>query len=125
MSKNNTFEINNGFLFDNIKTGNYYQITEQTVNKVVRAPYEQDSIGLIYVVLDSKSSHLESSTNSILDIIGTIGGSFELIHYVILTMFLSLRKNLYFHTMINRVNIYQSNQNKLDMSMHKNRNGRT
>ena len=116
MSKNNTFEINNGIFFDNIKTGNYYQITEQTVNKVVRTPYEEDSIGLIYVVLDSKSSHLESSTNSILDIIGTIGGSFELIHYIILTMFLSLRKNLYFHTMINRVNSYQNNQNVSDIN---------
>ena len=124
LSKNSTFEINQGILFDNVKTGNYYQTSDHIYNKIMQYQHEENAFASIFISLDSKSSHLEISTNSILDILGTIGGSYELIHYVILTLFASLRSKLYYHTIINRVNSYQSSQNEPDVKMNKNRVGK-
>ena len=118
--KNNTYEINNGYLFDDIKAGNNYQIIDHMSNRAVIDTIQEEAFGYVFIVLDSKSNHIESSTNSIFDIIGTIGGSFELIHYVIFTMYFSLRNNLYLHTMINRVNSYKSSQKEPDIKMHNN-----
>ena len=74
--------------------------------------------------LDPESTHIESKVNHILEVIGTIGGSVELVHYVLLLMYSRLRKNLYFHTLINRMHDYHSSHNHFDekVNVYKSRN---
>ena len=112
-------------MFDNIKRGNYYEVTRRVENKNNVSPSEDYPFGYIIVHLDSESKHIESSVNHVLEVIGTIGGSFELIHYSILILYATLRKNLYFHTIINRIHDYQRFQNRLNIKVSKSKHRMT
>ena len=120
MLKNSTFEIENGYIFSNTKAGNYYEATKQVMNKKAEALEEYFDLGVISIIVDADSTHLESSVNHILDVIGTIGGSFELVHYFLLIIYLTIRKNLYFYTIIKRINEFQRSQNTLNVKVYPN-----
>ena len=45
--KNNTFQINNCFIFDNLKEGNYYETTEHLINTIIRNFVEFEKMGQI------------------------------------------------------------------------------
>ena len=111
-------------MFDNIKRGNHYEVTRRVTNYNQVFPEEGFPFGFITINLDSESNYLESSVNHILEVIGTIGGSVELVHYVLLLMYSRLRKNLYFHTLINRMHDYHSSHNHFDekVNVYKSRN---
>ena len=121
--ENNTFEIDNGYLFENIKQGNYYEATQQTTNivsdSIIFASNDTDNvnIGVISILLDSESKRHESDVNHLLDVIGTIGGSFELIHYIILTIYITLRKNLYFYAIIKNIRDFQMSQDEVKIKV--------
>ena len=122
--ENNTFEIDNGYLFDSIKQGNYYEATQQITNTIPipssSLSVEQDyNIGYASILFDSESRHIESKVNHLLDVIGTIGGSFELIHFVLLTIYVTLRNNLYFYTIINKIRKFQISQDEVDIKVLK------
>ena len=118
--ENNTYEIDNGYLFENVKRGHYYEATRQISNKLFHANMRLNSeFGKITFKLDLDSKHLESEVNHILDVIGTIGGSFELIHYILLTIYITLRKNLYFYTIIKSIRNFQNSQNVLEVKVYK------
>ena len=116
--ENNTYEIDNGYLFENVKKGHYYEATRQISNKLFHANMRLNSeFGKITFKLDLDSKHLESEVNHILDVIGTIGGSFELIHYIILTVYIALRKNLYFYAIIKNIRDFQMSQDEVKINI--------
>ena len=121
---NNTYEIDNGYLFENVKQGNYYEATKQIMHTVPESAVfgtQEVYIGVVSIYLDLESKHLESSVNHLLDVIGNIGGSFELISYIILSIYIILRKNLYFYTIIKRIRDFQMSQDELDVKVYRKR----
>ena len=105
-------------MFENVKKGNYYEATRQVTNVVSRYPSQEYPFWSVFIVLDSDSIHLEGKVNHILDVIGTIGGSFELIHYVIFLFYISLRNNLYFHTILKKINQFEYSQDDLNIKAY-------
>ena len=102
-------------MFENKKKGNYYEVTRDVTNKFKSIPTEGSIFGEFTIMLDSDSIEYESNVNHILDVIGTIGGSFELVHYSILIIYITLRKNLYFYTMLKRIYDFKMSQNNSHM----------
>ena len=54
-----------------------------------------------------------------MDIIGYIGGSFELVHYIIFMVYSYFSKSLYYYTIINGISDFQRSQNKVDIKSHR------
>ena len=104
-----------------MKKGNYYEIKEHIINNLEMYSSENYPFGYIYISLDSESIHLQSSVHHILEVLGTIGGSFELVHYIIFIIYSTFRKNLYFHSMIKGISDFQKFQNQVGIKIHKNR----
>ena len=105
-SENSTYEIDNGYMFSDIKKGNFYQISD--VNKdFLTKPNRFNGTLISYatMTLDIESTHFESSVFQIMDSIGTIGGIFELLLGVLLMIYSRIRKSLYYHSIIDELHI--------------------
>ena len=98
--------------------GNYYEVTRQVSDKLSRTPVEENLLWVFTFMLDSESIHVEGQVNHILDMIGTIGGAFELIHYTIFIVYFSLRNNLYFHTILSKIHDFKNSQDNLNVKVY-------
>ena len=102
-----------------MKKGSYYEVKQYNINTFVRNDSAFEPFGVVHITLDSESKHLESSVSHILDIIGYIGGSFELVHYIIFMVYSYFSKSLYYYTIINGISDFQRSQNKVDIKSHR------
>ena len=102
-----------------MKKGSYYEVNKHSTNIFEKSEAGDYRFGEIYIALDSESKHLESNVHNILDIIGTIGGSFELVHYIIFIIYCTFRQNLYFYSMIKGIGDFKKSQDKVDIKKHK------
>ena len=125
---NNTYEIDSGYFFSDVKKGNFYQISRQTSNSISRSNSSDRSLASIIATLDLESKHYKSSVYHFAEAVGTIGGIYELLFEGILIIYFSIRKNLYFYSflsMLNKLSIYgyqnrdlRTNNNHNNQSMH-------
>ena len=105
MSKNNTYDIDNGYIFSDVKKGNFYQISGFKQERITRLDNDQDNfMSAIILNLDTESKHFESNVYQIMDSIGTIGGIFELLLGVLLILYGKIRKSLYYYSIIGELN---------------------
>ena len=107
-SENNTYEIDNGYIFSDVKKGNFYQTSGYRQDYVTRVDiFENRVISAITLNLDTESKHFESTVYQLMDLIGTIGGIFELLMGAILMVYGKIRRSLYYHSIINELHVVQ------------------
>ena len=126
--QNNTYEIDNGYFFSDVKKGNFYQISKQTSNSISLIDTSIRNLASISATLDLESKHYKSSVYHFIEAIGTIGGIYELLFQAILVMYFSIRKNLYFYSFLaelNKLSLYGyqnrdhwTNDNAYHQSLH-------
>ena len=113
----NTYEIESG-IFSSEKTGKFYTVNRErtfdtsypnTTNKILMQ-YE--------LMLDSKVKHYKSITYGIIDAIGTLGGVFEILLWVLMLFYGSIRENMYLFSVIST--LAQFNQNGEEKSVAEN-----
>ena len=111
ISKNSTYEIDNGYIFSDIKKGNFYKISDFKKNIVTRLDDNSDGVlSIIALNADTESTHIQSSVYQIMDSIGTIGGIFELLLGTLLMIYTRIRKSLYYHSIIDQMQITKRDQ---------------
>ena len=103
--ENNTYEVDDGYIFSNKKKGNFYEISDIRKDSVSKYSYDfGGAISITSLTLDTESKHYESKVNHFMDAIGTIGGIFEILLMMISLVYSKIRKNLYYQSIINELN---------------------
>ena len=125
--ENNTYEVDDGYIFSNKKKGNFYEISDIRKDSVTKYSYDFDgAISVASLTLDTESKHYESKVNHFMDAIGTIGGIFEILLMMITLLYSKIRKNLYYQSIINELNRQKQkddqNSIKINESRHQARN---
>ena len=63
------------------------------------------------VRLDAKLKHYKSITYGIIDAIGTLGGVFEILFWILMLFFGSIRENMYLFSVINTLTQISQDEN--------------
>ena len=96
----NTYEIESG-LFSSEKTGKFYTVSRESTYSSQIINITDKVILNFEVMLDAKVTHYKSTTYGIIDAIGTLGGVFEILFWVLMLLYGSLRENMYLFSVIN------------------------
>ena len=96
----NTYEIESG-IFSSEKTGKFYTVSKEKTF-VSEQENANNKVFLNFDVrLDSKVKHYKSIAYGIIDAIGTLGGVFEILYWILMLFFGSIRENMYLFSVIN------------------------
>ena len=120
--KKNTYEIESG-LFSPQKTGNFYQISKDVTHTSKNNIESQDTLlANLQVQLDPQVTHYKSTTYGIIDAIGTLGGTFEILFWLLMLLYSSTRDNVYLFSVINSlIKINQDENDKWEADENKNK----
>ena len=105
----NQYEVDNGYIVSNIKTGNLYQVAG-TSSSVLDSDTERFFVSTLK--LSSNSKIYKSQVYQFLDALGTIGGVFELCFGFLFLIYSFVSRKLYYFHMINGLKTVE-NQDKL------------
>ena len=104
----NTYEIESG-IFSSEKTGKFYTVSREKIFAIEHKNTTHKVLLNFDLRLDSKVKHYKSITYGIIDAIGTLGGVFEILFWVLMLLYGSIRENMYLFSVINTLT--QFNQN--------------
>ena len=119
----NTYEIEGG-IFSSSKTGKFYTVNRENIliSELPNTP--QKTFLKFDVRLDAKVKHYNSMTYGIIEAIGTLGGVFEILFWILMLFYGSLSEKMYLLSVINTLTqdeaanpkIYNSNEKVTPMS---------
>ena len=116
----NTYEMEGG-MFSSDKTGEFYTVTRDNTH-TRKLSDTRDKVYLSFEArLEGQMKHYKSSTYGIIDVIGTLGGVFEIIFWLLMLLYGSIQKNVYLFSVIN--SLIQITQNPGVKSRGYNSNG--
>ena len=72
----------------------------------------------MYITLDSEIKNYKARVYGIIDAIGTLGGAFEIIFWIIMLFYGSIRKNLYLYSVVNSLS--QDDESEVNQQQHNN-----
>ena len=108
----NTYEIESG-LFSSEKTGKFYTVSRESTYSSQIINITDKVILNFEVMLDAKVTHYKSTTYGIIDAIGTLGGVFEILFWVLMLLYGSLRENMYLFSVINTLTEINQDENAI------------
>ena len=96
----NTYEMEGGIL-NSDKTGKFYAVTRE--NTHTRKLSNTTNKVFFYFVarLEGQVKHYKSIAYGVIDVIGTLGGVFEILFWSLMLLYGSIQKNVYLFSVIN------------------------
>ena len=81
-----------------------------------------DFVDILYldILLDTEMKEYKSKVYGILDAIGTLGGAFEIISWIVLLLYGSIRKHIYLFSAVNSLayNTFQNDEQSINEEHH-------
>ena len=107
----NTYEIESG-IFSSEKTGKFYTVSREKTYGAESFDTNYKKLLNFELRLDSKVRHYKSITYGIIDAIGTLGGVFEILLWVLMLFYGSIRENMYLFSVINTLTQFNQNEDE-------------
>ena len=100
----NTYEIEGG-LFHSQKNGKLYSVVKERAHITELFEDKVNKVFLNFEIsLDQKITHFRSTSYGIVDVIGTLGGAFGIISWLLMLFYGSIREGVYLFSVINHLN---------------------
>ena len=99
----NTYEIESG-IFNSEQSGKFYTVERENIHSTEHVLDTSTKVFVsLDIRLDTKVKHYKSITYGIIDAIGTLGGVFEILVWVLMIFYSSLREKMYLFFVINTI----------------------